>query len=282
MIEAALRTRAAVMLALVLAALTLGGCASVPANPDDPLERFNRAMFSFNEGVDKAVLKPAAEVYETITPRVVRNGVGNFLGNLGDPWIAVNNILQGKVADGVSDLTRFVVNSTLGLLGVLDVATEMGLNKNDEDFGQTLAVWGVGEGPFVVLPLFGPSTTRDAVALPVDWQGTLIATIDHVPTRNQLYALRAVHRRYELLGAEKTLEEGSLDKYAFMRDFHLQQRRYRVRDGDVPLEYEDFDNGVSMLPVRGEADAMAELAVESLELVSLLETRSELEQFVIR
>lgn len=282
MIEAVFRTRAALLLAVVLAALTLGGCASAPANPDDPLERFNRAMFSFNEGVDKAVLKPTAEVYETITPKVVRTGVGNFFGNLGDPWIALNNMLQGKVADGMSDLMRFVVNSTLGVLGMLDIATDMGLNKNDEDFGQTLAVWGVGEGPFVVLPLLGPSTLRDTAALPVDWQGNLIATVDHVPTRNTFLGLRAVHGRSTLLGAEKTLEEGALDKYAFTRDFFLQQRRYKVRDGDVPLEYEDFDNGVSMLPVRGEADALAEIAVESLELVSLLEAAPEFEQFVIR
>lgn len=226
---------------LACCALVLGGCATRPANPDDPLERFNRAMFSFNEGVDKAVVRPAAKAYDTVAPRPVRIGVGNFFSNLGDLWIGFNNMLQGKFADGISDWMRFAVNSTFGIFGLLDVASEAGLPKNDEDFGQTLAVWGVGEGPFVVLPFFGPRTFRDAVVLPVDLKGDPVWTIDHVATRNTFTGVRLVHNRANLLGLDKTFDEASLDKYAFLRDFYLQQRRYKVHDGAPPTEYEDFN-----------------------------------------
>jgi len=261
----------------------LSGCASTPPNPDDPLERYNRAMYSFNDGVDKVVVRPAAKAYETVTPRLVRTGVGNFFGNLGDVWIGLNSMLQGKVGDAFSDWMRFMVNTTFGVAGVFDVATEMGLPKNDEDFGQTLAVWGVGEGPFVVLPLLGPRTLRDAMALPVDWQGDPVASIDHSRTRASFIGLRVVHGRANLLGIDKTLAE-ALDPYAFTRDFYLQQRRYKVYDGNPPIEYEDFDleNEASLMPVRGSSDALAEAALESLQLVSLLEADAGSSSFAIR
>lgn len=258
---------------LLVSALLLAGCASNPANPDDPLERYNRAMFSFNEGVDRAVVRPVAQAYDTVTPRLVRTGVGNFFGNLEDVWIGFNNLLQGKVGDGLSDWMRFAVNTTFGLFGVLDIASEAGLQKNDEDFGQTLAVWGVGEGPYVVLPFLGPRTTRDAAALPVDGYGSPYAHINDVPVRNSLIALRLIHARAGLLPFDRTVEEASTDKYAFVRDFYLQQRRYKVHDGDVPLEYEDYDldydDEMSGLFYESEADLVAKSAVGRLDLLAL-------------
>jgi phospholipid-binding lipoprotein MlaA len=252
---------------LAVAALSvsvLSGCATT-ANPDDPLEGYNRAMFSFNEQLDKVVVKPAAQAYEFVLPQFVRTGVGNFIGNLEDPWIGLNNLMQGKGADGMSDLMRYFVNSTFGLLGVLDVATEMGLPKHDEDLGQTLGRWGVGEGAYIVLPLFGSRTVRDAVALPADRAGQSPLNIDHVPTRNSYTALRITHVRSTFLGAEKTVDEATIDKYAYTRDFYLEQRRYKVSDGNVTREYENFD--ARRAPELGEElDMAATAAVERLEL----------------
>lgn len=251
--------------ALAFSALLLTGCATT-GNPDDPLEGYNRAMFSFNEQVDKVVLKPAAQVYEAVLPSPVRTGVGNVLGNLADPWIGLNNLLQGKVAEAMSDFMRFAFNSTWGLLGLLDIASEAGLPKHDEDLGQTLGRWGVGEGAYIVLPLFGPRTVRDAVALPVDVMANEPFRIDHVPTRNTVTATRVVHGRSVLLGADRTLEEAALDRYAFVRDFYLQQRRYKVSDGKEERVYEDFDD-LSVAPLGDEVDTAATAAVERLELV---------------
>lgn len=269
---------------IACAVLVMSGCATRPSNPDDPLERYNRAMFTFNDKVDRAIVKPIATAYDTVTPDVVQTGVGNFFGNLGDVWIGLNNMLQGKVVDGLSDWMRFVVNSTFGLFGLIDVASELGMQKNDEDFGQTLAVWGVGEGPYFVVPFFGPSTVRDTVVLPVDVRADPVRGLEHVATRNTLMAVRLAHRRARLLGLEKTLDEGTLDKYAFTRDFHLQQRRYRVHDGNMPMEYEDFDldEEASMVPYETESDVVARSAVERLELVSMVETDADSNMFVIR
>lgn len=251
--------------AFAFSALLLTGCATT-GNPDDPLEGYNRAMFSFNEQVDKVVLKPAAQVYEAVLPSPVRTGVGNVLGNLADPWIGLNNLLQGKVAEAMSDFMRFAFNSTWGLLGLLDIASEAGLPKHDEDLGQTLGRWGVGEGAYIVLPLFGPRTVRDAVALPVDVMANEPFRIDHVRTRNTVLAVRIVHSRSVLLGADRTLEEAALDRYAFVRDFYLQQRRYKVSDGKEERVYEDFDD-LSVAPLGDEVDTAATAAVERLELV---------------
>lgn len=259
---------------LVVSLLGLTGCASTPRNADDPLESFNRAMFSFNEGVDKVVVKPASQVYETVTPGFVRTGVGNFFGNLGDVWIGFNNMLQGKVGDGLSDWMRFMVNSTFGFAGVLDIASEMGLEKNNEDFGQTLAVWGVGEGPYVVLPLLGSRTLRDTAALPVDWKGDPVAYMNHDQSRMSVTALRVVHVRASLLGAEKLIED-SLDKYSVVRDSYLQRRRFLVHDGNPPVDYEDFDEQSSLMPVRTMADALVETAVGKLELATLASVNSD-------
>lgn len=261
-------TRAFVLL-LAFAMLALTGCASNPRNPDDPLEGYNRAMFRFNEGVDKAVLKPAARAYETVVPELVRTGIGNVFSNLGDVWVGINNILQGKVGDGMSDLMRFAVNSTFGILGIFDVASEMGMQKHNEDFGQTLAVWGVNEGPYFVVPLLGPRTVRDAVVLPVDMRGGGLMQIDHVPTRNTVLATRIVHTRSLLLKTDRTLDD-QIDKYAFVRDAYLQARRFQVHDGNPPVEYENFDlNGKQSRPLLYETypDALAVAAIGQMEFV---------------
>ena len=248
---------------VALSAALLGGCATT-GNPNDPLEGYNRAMFSFNDQVDKVAIKPAAQVYEAVLPSLVRTGIGNVLGNLGDPWIGLNNMLQGKFAEGMSDLMRFALNSTWGLLGLLDIASEAGLPKHDEDLGQTLGRWGVGEGAYIVLPFFGPRTVRDAAALPVDYVGRNPWQLDHVPTRNSYTALRITHVRSTFLGAGKTLEEATIDKYAYSRDFYLQQRRYKISDGNVMREYDDFD--ARRAPALGdEVDTAATAAVERLE-----------------
>lgn len=280
-------TRIATLL-LAVAMLALSGCASTPRNPDDPLERYNRAMFAFNDGVDRAIVRPTAQVYEAVTPRFVRTGVGNFFGNLADVWIGLNNMLQGKVGDGMSDWMRFMVNSTFGIFGLLDIASEMGLQKNNEDFGQTLAVWGVGEGPYVVLPLLGPSTLRDTAALPLDMKGDPAWTVPHGQTRAAVTALRIVHGRAKLLPLDATIED-ALDKYAFVRDSYLQRRRFLVHDGNPPVEYEDFNGALeganghaSLLPVRTMSDAVAEMAVDSLELVTLVEADAAQHGFAIR
>jgi phospholipid-binding lipoprotein MlaA len=214
----------------------LGGCAGNPANPDDPWEGFNRRSFAFNEGVDKYVLKPVAQGYEKVTPAPVRAGVGNFFGNLADLWIAANNLLQGKPKDGASDLGRFVVNSTIGVFGLIDVATAMGLEKHNEDFGQTLAVWGVGSGPYVVLPLFGPSTVRDTGGLAVDVYTDVLEEVERVRVRNSLAGLRLVEQRAVLLPAESVLEQAALDKYGYLRSAYLQRRQSLIHDGHPPRE----------------------------------------------
>lgn len=256
-------------LRVVLAALLAGGCATATTHPQDPLENYNRGMFAFNDRVDRAVIKPVAEAYETVVPSPVRSGVGNVFGNLGDPWIAINNLLQGKLLDALSDGARFVMNTTVGVLGILDVATAAGLTKHDEDFGQTLGAWGVGEGAYLVLPFFGPRTVRDAAALPLDVMADDVWAIQHVPTRNSMTALRLVHTRSTLLGTEKTLEEGTIDKYAYSRDFYLEQRRYKVFDGNPPRKYEDFDDEGAALPQPTQADFVARAAVESLEVLAV-------------
>lgn len=226
---------------LVLAAVLAGGCASAGGKPDDPLESYNRAMFTFNDKLDRALIKPVAQGYQAVLPSPVRTGVGNFFGNLGDPWIAVNSLLQGKVTEALNGSMRFVFNSTLGLLGLIDIATPMGLPKHDEDLGQTFGAWGVGEGAYVVLPFFGPRTVRDTFGLAGDIAADPVQGIDEVRTANSLTALRVVDDRARLLGAEKTLEEGTLDPYAYSRDFYLEQRRYKVSDGTSTRVYEDFD-----------------------------------------
>lgn len=217
--------------------LALGGCAT--NNPRDPLEPYNRAVFQFNDAVDRAALQPAAKAYRHL-PSFVQTGVGNFFGNLADFPTGLNNLLQGKVADGVSDLMRFAFNSTFGFAGILDIASEAGLSKHSEDFGQTLGKWGVPSGPFVVLPLLGTSTLRDTAALPIDIRTDPWREINPDAPRNWGYVLKAVDQRSVLLDASTLLEEAALDRYTFTRDAYLQRRQSRVTDGESPrTSYED-------------------------------------------
>lgn len=213
---------------VVLGLTLLTGCATGPgANPHDPLEPYNRSMTRFNEKLDSAVLKPVATFYTDATPSLVRTGVSNVFANLGDAWSFVNNVLQLRGEDALNSLARFNVNTLLGFGGVLDLATEMRIERSKQDFGLTLGRWGVPTGPYLVLPLLGPSTVRDTVALPVDMAGDLAQQVDPVGARNALYALRIVDTRASLLHASDVLESAALDKYTFTRDAFLQWRAQR-------------------------------------------------------
>ena len=220
-------------------ALLLGGCAS-GGHPRDPFESANRVVANFNEGMDTLLIKPVARTYDSIVPSPVRTGVINFFGNIGDVFIGVNNLLQGKPTAAASDFGRVVVNSTIGLVGLIDVASGLGLEKNEEDFGQTLGRWGVDTGPYLVLPFFGPRDLRDTVGLIVDLKLDPVGNLDHVPTRNSLLALRMTSDRASLLPADKVIMEAAIDKYAYLRDAYLQRRRSLVYDGNAPRE-DDFE-----------------------------------------
>jgi phospholipid-binding lipoprotein MlaA len=218
-------------------AVSLSGCATTQKTvPQDPWEPFNRGSQRFNDSVDHAVLKPVTIAYRKYVPQVIRTGVSNFIGNLKFTTTIVNDLLQLKLLDTGADIGRFVLNSTLGIGGLLDPATDVGIRRNDEDFGQTLGRWGVPAGPYIVLPLLGPSTLRDTPALAVDWETDLRAQLGFsTGARVALTGQAIVVRRESLLSADETLDS-AFDRYAFIRDAWLQRREYLVRDGDVPEE----------------------------------------------
>ncbi|WP_261802566.1 VacJ family lipoprotein [Variovorax sp. PAMC28562] len=221
--------------AAVLLASTFG-CAAVSGqapNPADPLEPFNRSVFRFNEGVDRAVLRPVATAYRDTLPLMVRTGVSNFFGNLGDVWSLANNVMQLKLQNSAETFMRLNVNTIFGLGGLLDIASEAGIERHREDFGQTLGRWGVPTGPYVVLPLLGPSTVRDTAALPVDHYGDVLSVVHDIGARNSLYALRVVDERATFLRAGQMLDEIALDKYSFTRDAFMQHRRSEVSGGSA-------------------------------------------------
>ncbi len=232
--------RSALRIVVLATALALAGCAT--NNPKDPFEGFNRAMFTFNDTVDQAAVKPAAQAYSTL-PSFVQRGVGNFFGNLGDVWTAVNNLLQGKMADGMSDVMRVAVNSTFGLGGLLDIGTEAGLYKHKEDFGQTLGKWGVKSGPYIVLPLLGPSTLRDTIVLPIEIEGDPWHHKRPLHVRTMGSVVRILDHRAAILDASNLVEEAALDRYEFVRDAYLQRRQNNVYDGDPPSSAYEFDVG---------------------------------------
>jgi phospholipid-binding lipoprotein MlaA len=214
------------ILGFSLSAVLLAGCATGPdANPRDPLEPFNRGVSSFNDAVDRAVLKPVATAYRDVTPSPLRTGVSNFFGNLRDVWSAVNATLQLKPRVATENALRVGVNTVFGLGGLLDIATEMGIERTTLDFGQTLGRWGVPSGPYLVLPIFGPSSVRDASGFVVDSRVDLVGDVDDIATRNSLYGLRAVDTRAGLLRASSLLDGAALDPYSFMRDAYLQRRQ---------------------------------------------------------
>ncbi|AKJ27660.1 VacJ family lipoprotein [Caldimonas brevitalea] len=246
-------SRALPWLCTVVLAATLAGCAQ---NPKDPLEPLNRKVYAFNEAVDKAVLKPVATVYRDTLPQPVRTGVTNFFSNLGDAWSAVNGFLQLKLETGLMNTMRFGVNTFFGLGGLLDIATEAGIEAQDEDFGQTLGRWGIGAGPYLVLPLLGPSTLRDTAALPVDMQAAGYVFRNDATTAYSLAGLRIVNTRANLLGATSMLEDAALDRYLFLRDAYLQRRQSLVYDGDPP-EAEEAEEDADTPAEASDAGAAA-------------------------
>ncbi len=233
------------LLGQLLLLWVISGCATTTHNAD-PLEPFNRAIFVFNDGLDKTMLKPLANVYKTIVPKPVNKGVSNFFSNLGDVVVIANDLLQFKFKQAASDTGRVLVNSTVGLLGFIDVATKLNLPKHDEDFGQTLGYWGVGNGPYLVLPLFGPSSIRDGLGQGAD---TFLDPLFYY-TASQVdasalapYVLKGVDDRAGLLELETVLDAAALDEYSYMRDAYLARREYLVYDGNPPQQDEDiFDD----------------------------------------
>jgi phospholipid-binding lipoprotein MlaA len=239
-------------LVLLALGLALGGCQTVQRVGDrlqgavdkvmgskgqklDPWESWNRKVFAFNEKLDENVLKPVATAYTEIVPSPIRTGIDNFFGNIGDAWSAINLLLQGRFKAGVEQGMRFAVNSTLGLAGVLDVATEAGLEKNSQDFGKTLGKWGMGTGAYIVWPLFGPSSVRDSLALPVDWQASPGVIFDDGRKKVAVTALSLVNTRANFLRAGEMLDGIALDKYTFYRDAYLQRRGSFDDDDEVEV-----------------------------------------------
>jgi phospholipid-binding lipoprotein MlaA len=221
-------------------ALLAAGCGSAPTRYD-PLEPVNRAVFKFNDKADQFVLKPVAQAYKTVAPVPVRKGISNFFGNIADLLTGVNNMLQGKPAQAGDDFGRVMLNSSFGLGGLIDIASEVGIDKHDEDLGQTFGVWGMGPGPYLVLPLLGPSSVRDGMGTLVQGYADPVTNIHDVGWRNSLWGLRFVDARAQYLGTEGLLEEAALDKYTFVRRAYLQRRRNLVYDGKPPPENESDD-----------------------------------------
>ncbi len=258
------------------AAATLFGCATA-GNPRDPLEPVNRAFFSFNDGFDKAIAKPLAEGYRSVVPSFARTGVTNFFSNIEDLWIAINDLLQGKPAKALDDWTRLFLNTTIGIAGLFDVASDLGLEKRNEDFGQTLGAWGVGTGPYLVIPFLGSSTLRDALSHGlVDVHADLVVQHRKVPVRNTLFALRTINLRANLLDASRIVEEAALDKYTFTRDAYLQRRQSLVYDGNPPrdsqssLDSDEADNAPVSEPLSVPDDKnSADSPVPSIPLAGL-------------
>jgi len=217
-----------------LLALAGIGNAFAEENPHDPYEGFNRSMFAVHEVIDKYAAKPVAQVYDNTVPLPVKAGVGNFFGNVGELWVGVNSALQGKFGDAGVDLGRLLINSTVGIFGLFDVASELGLERHDEDFGQTMAVWGAGSGGYLFWPVIGSRTVRDTLGWGVDIMGDPVGYVDSIPVRNSLRGLRIVDIRASLLPADKVVEEAALDKYAYIRDAYLQRRRNQIFDGRPP------------------------------------------------
>jgi phospholipid-binding lipoprotein MlaA len=223
------------LLVLFFAVLMMG-CASIPAgvqpSPQDPWEPFNRSVFEFNEGLDAYVLKPVVSGYRFILPEFVRDGIYNFFSNYRDIYTALNNLLQGKPDYAFNDLMRVVVNTTMGLGGLIDLATPGGIEKNNEDFGQTFGVWGIPSGPYVVLPFFGPSSVRDTFGTIADLETDyLFKYINDIGLRNSITALRVVNARNTYYEAGDLLDGAAIDKYSFMRDAYIQRREYQIKEG---------------------------------------------------
>ena len=227
---------------VLAAAIFAGGCASMPEGERveyDPWERLNRSVYAVNDVADRAVTKPVARGYTAVLPEPVRQGITNFSRNLLTPLYSVNNFLQGKPREGVGELIRLAVNSTVGIGGIFDVAAMNGVESHPEDFGQTAAVWGVPAGPYVVIPFLGPQTLRDAVLLPLDLQLDPLYHYDDASVRDRLYVLRLINLRANLLPLDDLLED-SADPYVTMRESFLQNREFEIYDGNPPSDDDEF------------------------------------------
>ncbi|MEP6608295.1 MAG: VacJ family lipoprotein [Burkholderiaceae bacterium] len=253
--------------ALLVFAGFVSGCATIPADsgndPRDPIESFNRQVFEFNDVVDRALLKPVAQAYQFVLPEPVRDCVSNIFSNFREPSNAINNLLQGKPVDAGSDVCRFVVNTTIGLAGCFDPARQMGLEKHSEDFGQTLGRWGIGAGPYLVVPILGPSTVRDAIGI-YGAEPYLDPNfyIRNIPVRNAIFGTRIVDQRAQLLQSDDLISGAALDKYRFIRDGYLQRRRSQVYDGSPPAEKSD-DKSSSSGPPSADPGVKKELVPPS-------------------
>ena len=233
------------MLRIALAALlgVLAGCASTgERDPRDPFEPLNRGIYRFNDKVDQVVARPVARGYVRAVPVEIRDRVRNFFGNIGDVFIGVNNFLQGKFEEGVSDWARVAFNSTVGLFGIHDIATDMGYEKHNEDFGQTFGRWGARPGPYLILPILGSSTVRDGIGTGIDLYVDPLTEVRPYHLEYGLVGLRLTQTRADLLDASRILEEAALDRYVFQRDAYLQRRRSLVYDGHPPREKEPEDD----------------------------------------
>lgn len=227
-----LRRKLSVLVAA--SALATVGAAAQAQSANDPLEGWNRAVFGFNEGLDSAVLKPVATGYKAAVPELVRNGVSNVFGNIGDGWSAINQLLQGKPVAAAQMTMRVATNTLFGIAGLFDVASDLGIERQTEDFGQTLGRWGFPAGPYVVWPLLGPSSLRDSAALPLDLSWRPAALSSDTATKVGLSTLQLIDVRANLLGASRIVDDIALDKYVFIRDGYLSRRRSQVYDGDPP------------------------------------------------
>jgi phospholipid-binding lipoprotein MlaA len=235
---------------IAIFALLLAGCATVPSgktDPRDPWEGFNRASYKFNDALDRAIAKPVAKGYKKVTPRVVRTGVSNFLSNLDTITTVVNDVLQGKMKQAGRDSGRFLLNSTIGLGGLFDPASAAGLERNDEDFGQTLGKWGVKSGPYLMLPILGPSTVRDTFSRIPDQFTNPVNYLEDDSTRYIIRGVDVIDLRAGLLDLEPQLEK-SYDKYAFIRNAWLQRREFQVKDGDIGDVSSELEEGMDVDP----------------------------------
>lgn len=255
--------RSARLLLLALLVALSAGCATLPpdATPTqraDPFEAWNRKVFDFNDDLDKAILKPIATLYADIFPPIVRRGVDNFYANMLDPWSAVNSLLQGKPFIALQSAFRFAVNSTFGILGIIDVAADMDIDRHPEDFGQTLGVWGAQPGAYLVWPLIGSSTVRDSIGLPLDYLASPMNLLNGGATPIAIWSLRLVNTRADLLGTSKLLDQIALDKYSFIRDAYLQRRGSLIRDGEDEAPYDPtLDDDVPAAPSAAASAASA-------------------------
>jgi phospholipid-binding lipoprotein MlaA len=237
------------LVAAFLIAVTMTGCSTT--SDKDPLEPVNRGIYKFNDLADKGVLKPVASGYKFVTPTPVRAGINNFFNNLGTLVTTVNQLLQFKFKQASESAGRFVVNTTVGLLGFIDVASRAGINNYKEDFGQTLGHWGLGSGPYLMLPLLGPSNLRDAVGLMTDWMFfDPLGYVDHIPTRNILLGIKYIDKRADLLPGSDLLDEAALDPYAFMRDAYNQRRVNQISDGTATEQFEEDQDDTQAAPAK--------------------------------